>query len=104
MHRELIYLDQALLVWFLFVALFITLSSIFFAASYPNVSITITFIEFGTECSIDYLFIYDGGSYLSPLIGAFSGNTLPETVVAHSGQVRFLQHCQVYLIQPLYAL
>ncbi|XP_066023971.1 multiple epidermal growth factor-like domains protein 8 [Pocillopora verrucosa] len=53
----------------------------------PNVSITLKFIEFGTECSYDYLFIHDGDFYLSPLIGSISGNNSLHTVVSHSGQM-----------------
>ena len=57
---------------------------------YPNVTITLKFEEFITECSYDYLSIHDGDSYLSPLIGAISGENLVQTVVAHSGQVTVL--------------
>ncbi|XP_022797777.1 multiple epidermal growth factor-like domains protein 8 [Stylophora pistillata] len=53
----------------------------------PNVSITLKFLDFGTECSYDYLFIHDGDSYLSPLIGSISGNSSLHTVVSHSGQM-----------------
>ena len=59
----------------------------FFPGPYPNITITLEFKEFMTECSYDYLFIHDGDSYLSPLIGAISGKNLVPTVVAHSGQV-----------------
>jgi hypothetical protein len=31
--------------------------------------------------------VYDGASYNSPLLGTFSGSTLPSTVVAKSGSV-----------------
>jgi hypothetical protein len=41
-----------------------------------------------TECSYDYVFVYDGASYNSPLLGTFSGSTLPTTLVAKSGSVR----------------
>ncbi|XP_078380393.1 multiple epidermal growth factor-like domains protein 8 isoform X1 [Oculina patagonica] len=54
---------------------------------YPNVSITLKFIEYITECSYDYMFIHDGDSYLSPLIASISGNNSVQTVVAHSGQM-----------------
>ena len=40
-----------------------------------------------TECSYDYLFVYDGNSYSDNLLGSFSGLTLPDTVVATSGYV-----------------
>ncbi|XP_061416595.1 multiple epidermal growth factor-like domains protein 8 [Lethenteron reissneri] len=40
-----------------------------------------------TECSYDFLFIYDGDSYNSPLIASLSGNTLPDVIVAQSGKM-----------------
>lgn len=43
----------------------------------------------GTECSYDYIFVYDGDSFKSPLLGSFSGRTDPQKVIATSGSVRF---------------
>jgi len=43
-----------------------------------------------TECSYDYMFVYDGASYNSPLLGTFSGSTLPSTLLAKSGNVSTL--------------
>lgn len=40
-----------------------------------------------TECTYDYLFVYDGDSYQSPLIASLSGNTLPQPIEAKSGKV-----------------
>ena len=41
-----------------------------------------------TECSYDYLFIYDGNSYDSLLLGTFSGSGFtPDRVLAKSGHV-----------------
>ena len=40
-----------------------------------------------TECTYDYLFVYDGDSYQSPLLASLSGNTLPEPIEAKSGKV-----------------
>lgn len=40
-----------------------------------------------TECSYDYVFVYDGDSFKSPLLGSFSGKTEPQQVVATSGSV-----------------
>lgn len=42
----------------------------------------------GTECSYDYIFVYDGDSFRSPLLGSFSGKTEPQKVIATSGSVR----------------
>jgi hypothetical protein len=41
----------------------------------------------GTECSYDYVFVYDGASFNSPLLGSFSGKTEPQNVTARSGAV-----------------
>lgn len=54
---------------------------------HPNISITITLTELKSECSRDFLFIYDGDTYFSPLIASISGSTLPSPIVAHSGKV-----------------
>lgn len=49
--------------------------------------ISLTFRSMGTECSYDYIFIYDGDSFRSPLLGSFSGKTEPQRVTASSGSV-----------------
>jgi PKD repeat protein len=40
-------------------------------------TVTITFASFEFESNYDYLYIYDGPSTASPLIGQYSGNNLP---------------------------
>lgn len=40
-----------------------------------------------TECTYDYLFVYDGESYQSPLLASLSGKTLPQPIEAKSGKV-----------------
>ncbi|XP_055593040.1 multiple epidermal growth factor-like domains protein 8 [Uranotaenia lowii] len=52
--------------------------------------ITLTFRSMGTECSYDYIFIYDGDSFRSPLLGSFSGKTEPQRVMATSGNMLIL--------------
>uniref|UniRef100_A0A182QTX8 Multiple epidermal growth factor-like domains protein 8 n=1 Tax=Anopheles farauti TaxID=69004 RepID=A0A182QTX8_9DIPT len=52
--------------------------------------ITLKFRSMGTECSYDYIFIYDGDSFRSPLLGSFSGNTEPQHVIASSGSMLIL--------------
>ncbi|XP_073988408.1 multiple EGF like domains 8 isoform X2 [Rhodnius prolixus] len=47
--------------------------------------ITLKFLSMGTECSYDYVYIYDGDSFKSPMLGSFSGKTVPQEVVATSG-------------------
>ncbi|ETN65266.1 laminin subunit gamma-3 [Anopheles darlingi] len=52
--------------------------------------VTLQFRTMGTECSYDYIFIYDGDSFRAPLLGSFSGNTEPQRVVASSGSMLIL--------------
>jgi len=40
-----------------------------------------------TECSYDYVFVYDGQTYQSPLLGSFSGGTKPDVLIASSQYV-----------------
>lgn len=49
--------------------------------------ITLSFQNMGTECSYDYVFVYDGDSFKSPLLGSFSGKTDPQQITATSGYV-----------------
>lgn len=49
--------------------------------------ITLTFHSMGTECSYDYIYVYDGDSFNSTLLGSFSGRTQPQKLVARSGSV-----------------
>ena len=39
----------------------------------PNKFISLQFTSMATECSYDYIFVYDGDSIDSDLIGSFSG-------------------------------
>ena len=48
----------------------------------PNASITVAFSEFNTESNYDFLYIYNGTSTSSTLIGQYSGTTNPGTVTA----------------------
>lgn len=49
--------------------------------------ITLEFKTLNTECSYDYVFVYDGDSFNSPLLGSFSGKNKPQSVLASSGFV-----------------
>ncbi len=53
----------------------------------PNMTITLTFSEFETECTYDFLTIYDGDSFPSTVLATFSGNLLPAPVQAKSGSM-----------------
>ncbi|XP_021929069.1 multiple epidermal growth factor-like domains protein 8 [Zootermopsis nevadensis] len=52
--------------------------------------ITLKFHTMSTECSYDYVFVYDGDSFESPLIGSFSGKSQPQQVTATSGAMLLL--------------
>ncbi|XP_057690185.1 multiple epidermal growth factor-like domains protein 8 [Corythoichthys intestinalis] len=49
--------------------------------------IVLNFTFMDTECTYDYLFVYDGDSYQSPLLASLSGNTLPQPIEATSGKM-----------------
>nr|CAD7427120.1 unnamed protein product [Timema monikensis] len=52
--------------------------------------ITLSFQSMGTECSYDYVFVYDGDSFSAPLLGSFSGKTDPQNITASSGSMLIL--------------
>ncbi|XP_076454870.1 multiple epidermal growth factor-like domains protein 8 [Babylonia areolata] len=56
-------------------------------AGSPNKSIHLKFKAMSTECSFDFLFIYDGDSYSSPLLATLSGDSFPHPVTARSGHM-----------------
>jgi PKD repeat protein len=50
-------------------------------------SITLNFTSFNTEANWDYLYIYDGATNTSPLIGTYTGTNSPGTVVSSGGSI-----------------
>ncbi|XP_054720538.1 multiple epidermal growth factor-like domains protein 8 [Uloborus diversus] len=52
--------------------------------------VTLTFTKMDTECSYDHVFIYDGDSYSSPVLGSFSGNTTPPSITTTQGSMLVL--------------
>ncbi|XP_055855625.1 multiple epidermal growth factor-like domains protein 8 [Episyrphus balteatus] len=52
--------------------------------------ITLTFHSMGTECSYDYIYVYDGDTFNATLLGSFSGRTEPQRLVASSGNMLIL--------------
>lgn len=56
-----------------------------------NTKVELTFFMFNTQLDADYLYVYDGDSSSSPLIGNFSGTTLPTPITSSSNNlhVRF---------------
>ena len=52
-----------------------------------NTLLQLQFASFRTYSSADYLTIYDGGSSSAPLIGRFSGSSLPSPIVSSSNKL-----------------
>nr|XP_025977007.1 transmembrane protein 145 [Dromaius novaehollandiae] len=52
----------------------------------PRHRVLLTFTFMDTECTYDYLFVYDGDSPRSPLLASLSGSTLPAPLEATSGK------------------
>ncbi|XP_058808805.1 multiple epidermal growth factor-like domains protein 8 isoform X2 [Phymastichus coffea] len=66
--------------------------------------ITLSFRTMGTECSYDYVFVYDGDSFRSPLLGSFSGKTEPQQVTALSGFMLILLYSDTnYVLDGFHA-
>ncbi|XP_067662212.1 multiple epidermal growth factor-like domains protein 8 [Haliotis asinina] len=51
----------------------------------PNKTIQLEFKSMSTECSFDFLFVYDGDSHTSPMLASLSGDSHPSPVIATSG-------------------
>jgi len=49
--------------------------------------ISVEFSSMVTECSYDFVFVYDGPTYHSPLLGSFSGGTKPDILISSSHYV-----------------
>lgn len=56
-------------------------------------TVTLTFTEFNFEEDYDYLYVYDGATTNSPLIGQYTGNSLPNggTVTSTGGYITVRQ-------------
>jgi len=52
-----------------------------------NTNLELIFFRFDTESCCDYVYVYDGGSSSSPLIGRYQGNLLPPTITSSSNQL-----------------
>ena len=50
-------------------------------------NVKLTFLKFDTDSGGDTLFVYDGSDASSPLIGSFSGNTIPEVITSDGNKV-----------------
>ena len=52
-----------------------------------NTNLELIFFRFDTESSYDFVYVYDGGSSSSPLIGQYHGNSLPAAITSSSNQL-----------------
>ncbi len=69
-------------------------------------NVTLTFTAFDFESNYDYLYIYDGPSTASPLIGQYSGNTLPNggTIISTYSSITLRQTSDQGLTMAGFAL
>jgi len=51
----------------------------------PTQSLNLSFLEFRTEANKDFLTVYDGENTSAPVLGTFSGNSIPPTLTSTSG-------------------
>ena len=50
-------------------------------------TVTLNFTEFDTELNSDWVIIYDGSNNTAPVLGKFSGSTLPTSVTSTTGNM-----------------
>ena len=50
-------------------------------------AVTLNITQFSTEAGYDGLIVYNGNSTSSPILGTYSGTTLPSAITANSGQM-----------------
>ncbi|MDD3875031.1 MAG: C10 family peptidase [Bacteroidales bacterium] len=50
-------------------------------------AVTLTFTSFSTEANYDFVKVYNGTTTSSPLLGSYSGNSLPAQITASSGKM-----------------
>jgi hypothetical protein len=48
-------------------------------------TVTLNINSFNVEANWDYLYIYDGSTYAAPLIGRYTGTTIPSTITSTGG-------------------
>lgn len=62
-------------------------------------TITLQFTQFDFEQNYDFLYVYDGPNITSPLIGQYTGSTLPNggTILSTGGSITLRQYSDVYV-------
>lgn len=58
-------------------------------------TVTLTVNSFDLEANWDYMYVYDGNSLSSPLIGTYTGTTIPTTIASTGGEmlIQFRSDC-----------
>ncbi|RMX50314.1 hypothetical protein pdam_00006913, partial [Pocillopora damicornis] len=54
---------------------------------FSSTNVELVFFRFDTEENHDYIYVYDGGSMMSSLIGKYHGNSLPAVITSSSNQL-----------------
>ncbi len=69
-------------------------------------AIVLNFSSFAFELNYDYLHIYDGNSIQSPLIGSYTGNTLPNNgqITSSTGAITIRQSTDPLVTEPGFEL
>ncbi len=69
-------------------------------------SVTLTFSSFNFETNWDYLYVYDGPGTASPLIGSYTGTSLPNggTITSSGGSITLRQYSDVAVTYSGFAL
>lgn len=55
---------------------------------FSSTNVELVFFRFDTEENHDYIYVYDGGSMMSSLIGKYHGNSLPAVITSSSNQLQ----------------
>jgi hypothetical protein len=63
-------------------------------------SITLAFCKFDTEAGFDSVTIYQGETITSPVLGSFSGNTLPPVITASGDKMLITFHSNASVSKP----
>ena len=67
-------------------------------------SVTLTFTRFRMENTYDFLYVYNGPSTSSPLIGTYTGNTLPAAISSSVGSITLRQSTDPSVVDTGFAI
>ena len=68
-------------------------------SSNVNTNVKLVFFRFVTESCCDHVYVYDGGSASSPLVGKFSGTSRP-AIVTSSHNKLFIRFTSDFSVTP----